>query len=147
MSAKACAAVCGLLLSVQSALAEVVASLPLQRGFYVSTSVSCGSASNATLMLVTRTGMNTSRVESTFRKIDRTGPTTYVVTEVPIELGGTRPPPTNWYIRSAECHELPPQERIWHVRFPVLPPERAACAMADQRHPRVDQLIHAIEGA
>jgi hypothetical protein len=68
--------------------AQTVAELPLQRGFYVSQKAACGSASNATLLLVTRDGINSARIIAKFRKIDRKGPTTYVVSEVQQDLDG-----------------------------------------------------------
>ena len=77
------------LLLACAAGAQTVASLPLQRGFYVSQKTACGSASNATLMLVTREGMNSARVIGKFRKIDRKGPTTYLVSEVHQGLDGS----------------------------------------------------------
>lgn len=76
-----------------TASAEIVASLPLQRGFYVSKQATCATASNATLILVTRQGMNVSRVITRFRKIDKVGPKTYVVTAVSEELNGQASPP------------------------------------------------------
>jgi hypothetical protein len=76
-----------------TANAQTVSNLPLQRGFYVSTSTACGTASNATLSLVTKTGMSSSQVESKFQKIEKTGPTTYSVTEVWTEMNGRASPP------------------------------------------------------
>lgn len=60
---------------------ETVASLPLQRGFYVADGTSCGQASNATLMLVRKSGINTSRVPCDFKSIEKTGANSYRVTE------------------------------------------------------------------
>jgi hypothetical protein len=60
---------------------EVVKSLPLKRGFYVSSDTSCAQASNATLMLVKRDGINSSRTPCEFKKIEKAGPTSYRVTE------------------------------------------------------------------
>lgn len=94
------AALVGLLTAATSALlpgvagAEVVTSLPLQRGFYVNAPTACAQASNATLILVTRQGMNVSRIITKFRKIDKVGPTTYVVTAVSEDLEGRASPPT-----------------------------------------------------
>jgi pyruvate/2-oxoglutarate dehydrogenase complex dihydrolipoamide acyltransferase (E2) component len=56
-------------------------SLPLKRGFYVSSDTPCNQASNATLRLVTREGINFARDICTFRKIEKTGATSYRVTE------------------------------------------------------------------
>jgi hypothetical protein len=65
----------------QASKAEVVKTLPLRRGFYVSSDTSCAQASNATLMLVKRDGINSSRTPCDFKKIEKTGPTSYRVTE------------------------------------------------------------------
>lgn len=64
-----------------------VASLPLKRGFYVSSGTSCGQASNATLVLVGRDGINTSRVPCKFEKIEKTGANLYRVTDRCVEGG------------------------------------------------------------
>ncbi|HEY9578316.1 MAG TPA: hypothetical protein VIR65_00470 [Rhizorhapis sp.] len=66
---------------------EAVASLPLQRGFYVADGTSCGQASNATLMLVRKSGINTSRVPCDFKSIEKTGANSYRVTETCSEGG------------------------------------------------------------
>ena len=58
-----------------------VKALPLRRGFYVASDTPCNQASNATLLLVTREGINGSRDVCTFRKIEKTGATSYRVTE------------------------------------------------------------------
>lgn len=57
-----------------------VATLPLKRGFYVASDEPCGRASNATTLLVTREGINGSHDRCTFKKIEKTGMTTYRVT-------------------------------------------------------------------
>ena len=61
--------------------ATTVSMLPLKRGFYVASDTPCGQASNATLLLVRRDGMGGSRDSCEFRKIEKTGATTYRVTE------------------------------------------------------------------
>lgn len=61
--------------------AATVKTLPLKRGFYVSADTPCAQASNATLRLVTREGINGSRDVCTFKKIEKTGATSYRVTE------------------------------------------------------------------
>lgn len=61
--------------------AAIVKTLPLKRGFYVSADTPCAQASNATLRLVTRDGINWSRDVCTFRKIEKTGALSYRVTE------------------------------------------------------------------
>jgi hypothetical protein len=55
--------------------------LPLKRGFYVASDTACGQASNATLLLVHRSGIYGSRDACNFRTIERTGPTSYRVAE------------------------------------------------------------------
>lgn len=67
--------------AVATGKSESAASLPLQRGFYVTEGTACGQASNATLMLVRKRGINTSRVPCDFKKIEKTGPNSYRVTE------------------------------------------------------------------
>lgn len=64
-----------------SALAQGGNTLPLQRGFYVNTRATCAQASNATLQLVTRDGMNVSQAATKFAKVQKVGPTTYQVTQ------------------------------------------------------------------
>jgi len=76
------------------ARAQAGNTLPLQRGFYVRKEVACPQASNATLMLVTRDGMNVSRVLTKFTKVQKTGATTYQVTEVSEDLQGKKMSPT-----------------------------------------------------
>src|SRR3546814_612119 len=66
---------------------EAGSSLPLQRGFYVADGTSCGQASNATLMLVRKSGINTSRVPCDFKSIEKTGANSYRVTETCSEGG------------------------------------------------------------
>lgn len=66
---------------------ETLASLPLQRGFYVVEGTACGQASNATLMLVRKSGINTSRVPCDFKSIEKTGANSYRVTETCSEGG------------------------------------------------------------
>lgn len=56
-----------------------VAALPLRRGYYVRAETPCNRASRAdVLALVTRTGTN---LNCTFKQIEKTGATTYRVTE------------------------------------------------------------------
>ena len=64
-----------------SAESAALSSLPLRRGYYVASDISCGQASNATLMLVRRGGINTSRVPCDFQRIEKIGATTFRVTE------------------------------------------------------------------
>lgn len=51
--------------------------MPLNRGFYVMSDTACGDASNATLLLIRRGGMNGTRDACDFRSIEQTGPTSY----------------------------------------------------------------------
>lgn len=66
--------------------AAPVTGLPLKPGFYVASDTPCGQASNATLSLVRRNGMNVSRMSCDFKKIEQTGPARYQVTEECKEL-------------------------------------------------------------
>lgn len=67
---------------------ERAAGLPLRLGFYVSSDVSCSQASNATLQLLRREGINTSRTPCDFSRIEKAGDNRYRVTETCTELGG-----------------------------------------------------------
>lgn len=58
-----------------------VAILPLQRGYYVASDTPCAQASNATLLLLRRNGIGGARYFCEFRRIEQTGPTSYVVEE------------------------------------------------------------------
>ena len=60
--------------------AATVAALPLKPGYYVASDIPCAEASNATTMLVTRTGINGSRTFCRFTQIEKTGATTYRAT-------------------------------------------------------------------
>lgn len=70
--------VCGQ--NASTALADTtVEALPLKRGYYVRAETPCNRASRADVFsLVTRTGMN---LNCTFKKIEKTGATTYRVTQ------------------------------------------------------------------
>lgn len=61
--------------------AAVVEALPLPLGFYISDGESCGSASNATLMLLHKTGFNTSREPCEFSRIEQVAPNAFQVTQ------------------------------------------------------------------
>ncbi len=61
--------------------AATVSELPLRRGFYVSSDTACGDASNATLLLMKRDGINGSRDACAFQSIEQTGPQSYRVIE------------------------------------------------------------------
>lgn len=58
-----------------------VSELPLIPGFYVVSDVACEQASNATLLLVLRDGINGSQDSCDIRTIERIGSTRYRVTE------------------------------------------------------------------
>jgi hypothetical protein len=60
-----------------AAPANTVVELPLQRGFYVMSDTSCSNASNATLLLIHRAGMNGARDACVFESIEQIGPTSY----------------------------------------------------------------------
>ncbi|OPH84201.1 hypothetical protein B2M20_02655 [Nitrobacter vulgaris] len=66
-----------------------VASLPLQRGYYVASGTSCDQASNATLQLLRRGAIGAARTLCEFKAIEQTGPTSYRVRESCSELGST----------------------------------------------------------
>lgn len=66
--------------SAPAPAATTVAALPLKRGFYVASDTPCGKSSNATTLLVGREGINGSRDQCVFKKIEKTGATTYQVT-------------------------------------------------------------------
>jgi hypothetical protein len=55
----------------------VVVELPLRRGFYVMSDTACGNASNATLLLIRRAGVNGAHAACDFESIEQTGPTSY----------------------------------------------------------------------
>ncbi|MFC3098712.1 hypothetical protein [Alteraurantiacibacter palmitatis] len=61
--------------------AAVVEALPLPLGFYISDGESCGSASNATLILLHRTGINSSREPCEFSRIEQVAPSTFQVAQ------------------------------------------------------------------
>lgn len=64
-----------------------VAQLPLRLGFYVSSDVTCATASNATLQLLGRDGINTSRVPCSLDRIEQVDATRYRVTSTCTEGG------------------------------------------------------------
>lgn len=63
------------------------AALPLPLGFYVSSDTPCGEASNATLVLLHREGLNGAREFCHFATLERTGTTTFRATESCSALG------------------------------------------------------------
>lgn len=64
-----------------SAGSAAMATLPLELGFYVPTDVACAQASNATLSLLRRSGINTSRVPCDFSAVEPLGGNRFRVTE------------------------------------------------------------------
>lgn len=64
-----------------SATADAVTALPLPLGFYVSSDTPCGEASNATLALLHRDGLNGAREFCRFAALDPTGPSTFRAVE------------------------------------------------------------------
>jgi len=66
-----------------------VATLPLQRGYYVASDTPCAEASNATLLLLRRSGIGGARYFCEFRHIERTGPATYRVDETCADFEGS----------------------------------------------------------
>lgn len=69
-----------------------VAALPLRRGYYVASDTPCAEASNATVSLLRRDGIGGSRDFCEFRKIERTGPSTYRVTQACKDFQDSGPP-------------------------------------------------------
>ncbi|GEM_PF-793007 len=63
------------------------ATLPLALGFYVTADISCADASNATLQLLRRDGVNTSRVPCDFEAIERIADNRYRVMQTCVEGG------------------------------------------------------------
>ena len=61
--------------------------LPLQRGFYVASDAACGEASNATLGLLHRPGLNSAREDCIFTGIALLSEGRYHITEQCAEIG------------------------------------------------------------
>lgn len=76
----------------RAAAAATVTALPLKRGYYVSSDTPCGQSSNATTSLLRRDGIGGSRSFCEFRKIEKTGPSLYRVTEACGDLQDDAPP-------------------------------------------------------
>jgi hypothetical protein len=80
------------------ATGNIVTELPLKRGFYIVSDTACGQASNATLLLVHRDGINGSRNACNFKSIEQTGPTSYRAVVVCKNIqGGEAESSTNVY--------------------------------------------------
>lgn len=71
---------------------QTLAALPLKRGYYVSSDTPCGEASNATVVLVHRKGINSAHAQCAYKAIEPTGPNVYRVREACTELWGNAPP-------------------------------------------------------
>ena len=65
----------------------VGAELSLQRGFYVASDTACGNASNATLALLHRHGLNSAREDCFFVSVERMSSGDYRITEQCSEIG------------------------------------------------------------
>ncbi|AKC88116.1 hypothetical protein WQ53_01475 [Pseudoxanthomonas suwonensis] len=62
--------------------------LPLERGFFVRDGTPCAQASNATLLLHGRAGINGAREACEFTRIEQTGPATFVATQACRDIMG-----------------------------------------------------------
>lgn len=69
------------LAAVAPAAAQAPAELPLERGFYVRTDESCGTANNAVTALLTRSGLQWVTSRCSFGSIAQTGPTSWEVVQ------------------------------------------------------------------
>lgn len=67
----------GALLCSTASTAQPVTELPLDRGFYVANETPCAQASNATLLLVHREGVNNAQSACYFLSIKKTGEKTF----------------------------------------------------------------------
>ena len=80
-----------------SAKNEVVASLPMKRGFYVDTDTPCAEASNASMLLVLRKGTISGAKElCDFRRIEQVGTASYRVTQACKDLASRGRTQTVW---------------------------------------------------
>lgn len=73
--------------SASAPLSESATDLPLQRGFYVASDTVCSEASNATLGLLHRQGLNSAREDCTFAEIVALDEERYRITEQCAEIG------------------------------------------------------------
>lgn len=67
---------------------QVVAELPLKRGYYVSADTPCARASNATVVLLRREGVGGAQDFCEFKRIEQVGASSYRVTESCADLRG-----------------------------------------------------------
>jgi hypothetical protein len=71
--------------------ASALTALPLQHGYYVASDTACGDASNATLMLVSADGINSSRTFCDYASVEQTGATQYRVALSCTDINGDPP--------------------------------------------------------
>lgn len=74
---------------------RTVTTLPLKTGYYVTSTTPCGEASNATTMLVRRSGISGARDFCEFTRIEQIGPRDFRVLERCSVLIEESPPETN----------------------------------------------------
>jgi hypothetical protein len=88
--------------------AAAVADLPLRRSFYVTSDTACGEASNATLALLHREGLNFARADCVFTAVTARGDGRYRVADQCTEIGtGERyTGDAEWQVLSAESFAL-----------------------------------------
>jgi hypothetical protein len=67
--------------SLPAAAAQLLAELPLERGFYVRTDETCKTATNAGTALLRRAGLQWATSHCIFDRIEQTGATTYLVAQ------------------------------------------------------------------
>lgn len=104
------------------AATEVVEALPLVRGYYVSTEVACGVASNATLALVRSDGISACG----FDRIERIGESRYRVLESCTDHQGPEPVTsafTNQYEIIGRDRYRVSDDHGWQAEFRFCPQE------------------------
>jgi hypothetical protein len=69
--------------------ARAVSTLPLKRGYYVASDTPCAQASNATLLLLRRNGIGGARDFCEFKRIQESGPGTFLVDESCADFQGS----------------------------------------------------------
>jgi hypothetical protein len=96
--------------AARPAAAAKPGALPLKRGYFVSADEPCNRASNATVNLVTGSGINASRSACTFTRVEPLGSGRYRVTQSCQEMGGwgrNEPPEV-----STVTFEIPDESRF-----------------------------------
>jgi len=86
--------------------AKTVDELPLQRGFYVESDTACTNASNATLLLIRRAGMDGARDACDFTLIEQTGPTSYRAAGVCKEIQSGNVEPSTYLYEIADTSQF-----------------------------------------